>query len=84
MGAFELTARYGELSIDDAAFDSGLANINSSAREARSLGVGTNWYLNPNVKLVLNYTQTEFDGGAAGGADRNEEKAVFARLQVTY
>lgn len=83
-GAFELTARYGELSIDDAAFDAGLASVNSSAREARSLGVGTNWYLNQNVKIVLNYTQTEFDGGKAGGADRNEEKAVFARLQLAY
>ncbi|MFA5938701.1 MAG: porin [Sinimarinibacterium sp.] len=83
-GAFELIARYGELSVDDVAFDAGLASINSSAREARSLGVGANWYLSPNVKVVLNYTQTEFDGGAAGGADRSEEKAVFARLQLAY
>ncbi len=83
-GAFEVVARYGQLSIDDAAFDNGFASINSSAREATSFGIGTNWYLTSNVKVALNYTQTAFDGGAAGGADRNDEKAVFARLQLAY
>lgn len=83
-GALEIAARYGVLEIDDAAFDNALANVNSSAREAKSFGIGTNWYLTSNVKVVLNYTQTAFDGGAAGGADRNDEKAVFARLQVAY
>ncbi len=83
-GAVEVVARYGALTIDDKAFDDGFSSINSSAREATSFGVGSNWYLTGNVKVALNYTQTHFDGGAAGGADRNEEKAVFARLQLAY
>lgn len=83
-GAFELAARYGTLTIDDAAFDNAFANINTSAREARSYGIGANWYLSSNVKVVLNYTQTDFAGGAAGGSDRNDEQAVFARLQLSY
>jgi phosphate-selective porin OprO/OprP len=46
--------------------------------------VGLNWYLNSNLKLVLNYLHTSLEGGAAGGADREDEKAVFTRLQVAF
>jgi phosphate-selective porin OprO/OprP len=45
--------------------------------------VGLNWYLNRNVKYVLNYEQTSFEGGAAPG-DRRQEKAFLARAQVSF
>lgn len=82
-GAFELVARYGELDVDDDAFglyaDPGLA-----ATRARAWGLGLNWYLNSNLKLVLNHTRATFDGGAAGGRDREDESTIFSRLQLAF
>ena len=82
-GAFELVGRYGVLEIDDDAYPL-FADTNASARKAESWTVGLNWYLNSNLKLVLNYLQTRLDGGSASGADREDEKAVFTRLQVAF
>lgn len=42
-----------------------------SAKKARTWTVGANWYLNPNAKIVLNYAQTSFEGGAISGAAFN-------------
>lgn len=82
-GAFELVARYGRLEIDDAAFPR-FADRNAVAAAARSWGLGLNWYLTGNLKLIANYTQTEFDGGAAAGRDREDEKAFFTRAQLAF
>jgi len=82
-GAWELVGRYGALDVDDDAFPL-FADPGVSARSARSWTVGVNWYLSSNLKLVANYLQTSFDGGATAGADRPDEKAVFTRLQVAF
>ncbi|KAF1691110.1 OprO/OprP family phosphate-selective porin [Pseudoxanthomonas koreensis] len=82
-GAWELVGRYGELDVDDGAFPL-FADPAVAARSAQTWTVGVNWYLNSNLKLVANYLQTGFDGGAAAGADRTDEKAVFTRLQVAF
>ncbi|MBW8811199.1 MAG: porin, partial [Lysobacter sp.] len=82
-GAFELVARYGRLEIDDDAFPR-YADRNAVAAAARSWGLGLNWYLTGNLKLVANYTQTQFDGGAAAGRDREDEKAFFTRAQLAF
>ncbi|TNJ33657.1 porin [Arenimonas terrae] len=82
-GAFELVARYGELDVDDDAF--GLyADPNLSASRSRAWGLGLNWYLTSNLKLVLNHTRAGFDGGATGGRDREDESTVFSRLQLAF
>jgi len=83
-GAWELTARYGYNEIDDAAFTGGFASINSSARKATDTGIGVGWYWSENLKLLLNYDQTEFEGGAAGGTDRRTEEFTAARVQFRY
>lgn len=87
-GAFEVAARYGELEVDDAAFEGGaaarFANPDAQSEKASAWGLGVNWYLNTNVKLALNYNNTRFDGGAAGGADRDDDKTVFTRLQLNF
>ncbi len=86
-GAFELVARYHQLDIDDAAFVGGAASFsdpNVSASQASAYGLGLNWYLNENLKWVLNYEQTSFDGGAAGGADRDDEKVFLTRFAVGF
>jgi phosphate-selective porin OprO/OprP len=82
-GAFELVARVGELEIDEDAFPV-YADPSVSAHGARSWGLGLNWYLNANLKLVFNHTWTDFDGGAPLGADRPDEKAFFSRVQVAF
>jgi phosphate-selective porin OprO/OprP len=82
-GAFELVARYTELRVDPDAFPT-FANPNNSAQEARDWGVGLNWYLNTNVRLYANYDQTAFDGGAAGGKNRETEHTFITRAQVRF
>ena len=80
-GAFELVARVGETDIDDDAFPT-FASPATSASEAFVMGVGLNWYLNENLKLWLDFENTRFDGGAAGGADRDDENVLLSRLQL--
>lgn len=82
-GAFEVALRYGVLDIDDAVFPT-YANPAASVTEAQDLGVALNWYVTGNVRLALNYDSTEFTGGAAGGADREDEQALFARVQLSF
>ena len=86
-GAWELVARVHELSIDDAAFLGGAAsyaNPATAARRAKAAGIGVNWYLNQNVKWQLDYDLTRFDGGAANGGDRPDEKAIFTRVGLQF
>ncbi len=80
-GAFELKARWNELSIDDAAFPD-FADPAKSARKASAWAAGANWYLNKNYKINFDYEQTKFDGGAKNG-DRETEKAFLTRFQVS-
>lgn len=86
-GAFELAARYHQLTVDDRAFDGGLnsyADPAVSARKATGYSLGLNWYLNQNVKWVLNYEHTSFEGGAPGGGDRPDEQAVLTRVALGF
>jgi phosphate-selective porin OprO/OprP len=82
-GAFELAGRYSVLHVDPDAFPV-FASAATSAQEARAWAVGLNWYLNKSVKLVVDYEQTSFDGGAAGGKDRCSEHVVLTRAQVSF
>ena len=82
-GAFEIVARANSLSIDDAAFPV-FANLDQAARKATAAGVGLNWYLNRNVKIVADYERTAFERGAAAGADRPDEHALFTRFQIAF
>jgi phosphate-selective porin OprO/OprP len=103
MGAWELVGRYGEITLDEdtfknptgTAFTGAYANLSESAKRARSWAVGMNWYLNPNVRVSVNYSETRFDGGAAVGItpinavgtnvlDRPDERAFLTRLQVAF
>jgi phosphate-selective porin OprO/OprP len=82
-GGFELTARYGEQTIDDAAFPV-FANPSAAARAAHDAVVGMNWYLNRFVKITGQYENIQFDGGAPDGGDRPAERGVFTRLQFAF
>lgn len=86
-GALELVARHGVLYLDAATFAGGansFADPATSVRRASAWAVGANWYLTPNVKTVLDFEHTSFDGGAAAGGDRPDERALLTRFQVGF
>jgi phosphate-selective porin OprO/OprP len=86
-GAFEVKARVQQLNVDDNAFGAAadsFADPAVSASQADSYGVGLNWYLNENVKWLLDYEHTTFEGGAVGGVDRKDEDAYQLRLAVGF
>ena len=82
-GAFDVVTRYGHLAIDNSIFDAGFASLATSVSGADAWGVGLNWYPHKNVRLSLDFEQTQFDRGATVG-DRRTEDVVLTRFQVTY
>jgi phosphate-selective porin OprO and OprP len=82
-GAFEVALRYGTLDVDDAAFPV-YADPDESVSELSDVGIALNWYLTPNARLSASHDRTTFEGGAAGGGDRDDEKAFFTRIQLSF
>jgi phosphate-selective porin OprO and OprP len=88
-GAFEVAARYANLSIDDDAFPA-FASAASSADEARAIGVGLNWYLSKVVRFTFDYYQTRFSFNSLAPAVsaapilRQDEKAFVSRFQLSF
>ncbi len=81
-GALQLAARWTELDIDDDTFV--FLDPGKSANHASTWTVGANWFLNKATRLMANYEQTYFDGGAVGGGDRQTEKVFSTRLQLSF
>lgn len=88
-GAFELTARYANLKIDDAAFPL-YASPATNANEASSVGVGVNWYLSKAVAFKFDYYQTNFGFNSGAPAIsgtpilRQDEQAFISRFQLSF
>lgn len=81
-GALEIAARYGELDVDDHTFPL-FASPDTAASKASSWGIGLNWHLNRNIKLVANYEQTTFSGGTSEFLAKGE-KVVLTRAQFSF
>lgn len=81
-GAVELTARVGQLDVDNDAFPT-FATATTSASEATSWGVGADWHLNRNIKLSLNYERTTFEGGTTAYLN-NGEHVILSRVQFSF
>ncbi|HEY8152944.1 MAG TPA: porin [Myxococcota bacterium] len=85
-GAFELAARYGQLRIDHDVFPF-YADPAVAARGLDQWTIGANWYLNRWLRIVLNFENNTFNGGAAPvgtDADRHSERVFLTRVQVNY
>jgi phosphate-selective porin OprO/OprP len=80
-GAFQVAARYHELTVDDAAFASALASPGAS-RKAAAWALGLNWYLTGNIRYIVNFERTVFDDGADGA--RHPENALGFRTQLFF
>ena len=85
IGAVELAARYSQVRADRDLFRLGFADAAVSASDAKAFTLGVNWYLNPSVKLQLNYERTDFNRGLNFGGTRLDHEDVFlSRLQVSF
>jgi phosphate-selective porin OprO/OprP len=62
-GAFELAARFSHTDLNFAEGDAGLAPVAGAIRggEQDVLTLGLNWYVNPNIKVLLNYLMIDVD-----------------------
>jgi phosphate-selective porin OprO/OprP len=74
-GAWELAARYEELSLNDFDMRSGVIG-----GEAENWTLGVNWYLTPNFKVMLNYVNSDIDQFSYDG----KVDAYEARVQATF
>lgn len=83
VGAWEITARIGRTELDKDTFPL-FSDPAVAASQAESFGGGLSWYLNENLKLMVNYDFTEFQRGARAGGDRADEHALFSRAQFRF
>lgn len=82
-GAFELAARYGQLTFDDKSFPI-YADPSISASKETEHEIGINWYLSENVRLMFDYDFIIFEGGATSNGDRPNEQTLFVRSQYVF
>jgi len=88
-GAFEVTGRYANLKVDNAAYPL-FASAASTANEASSFGVGVNWYLSKAVAFKFDYYQTNFGFNTAAPAVsatpilRQDEQSLISRFQLSF
>jgi phosphate-selective porin OprO/OprP len=76
-----------QLTVDSNAFTgtaaTQLANPNTQASKATDYGIGIGWDLSREVRIMLDYDQTSFTGGAPNGGDRPDEKVLITRFQYS-
>ncbi|MDT8319141.1 MAG: porin [Xanthomonadales bacterium] len=82
-GAWEIAAKVGQLDIDAAAFP-WFADPAAAVARADNYGLALHGYLTDNVKVIVDYEHTRFDGGASAGADRETEQVVLARINYKF
>ena len=85
-GAWEVAARIGSLNIDDKAFPL-FADPLTNATEAKSYGLGVNWYLTRTLKASVDYFQTDFKLPAASSTNtllQQDEKVLITRVQLAF
>lgn len=52
--------------------------------ELSDITLGINWYLNPNMKVMLNYVHGELKDGMLGADERDDVDYIMSRFQVTW
>jgi phosphate-selective porin OprO/OprP len=91
-GAFQMVARYGQLTLDNHYFTStGAANgvggafVTQGPRTTSDIGVGLNWYLNANIKAQIQYDYASYTGGIWPVTPANEDQNSFlTQVQLAF
>jgi phosphate-selective porin OprO/OprP len=91
-GAFQVVARYGQMTLDKDYFTStgtstgvGGAFAGQGPRIVTNIGVGVNWYLNSNVRAQIEYDYDGYGGGNAPVTPQNEDQNSFlTQLQLAF
>ena len=91
-GAFQLVARYGELTLDNNYFTStgavGTVNgpiASQGPHKTSNIGLGVNWYLNENIKAQFEYDYAGYSGGRWPVTSANEDQNSFmTQLQLAF
>jgi phosphate-selective porin OprO/OprP len=78
LGAWQLGLRYTKFDASDFAVSAGKSNT------ANALTYGLNWYMNDNVRFMLNYVDTKFDTAVGTAAGVTNNKAVMMRSQIWF
>ena len=85
-GAWEVVARYEDVEVDnDNIGNGGLLANRSDTYDAEKWLIGLNWYVNNNVRFMLNYIDAEVDEAVAqGDGDDDDGDAVSFRAQYVW
>ena len=83
-GALELAGRVHALEIGAGTAAAGLIDTARSPLRILAFTAGVNWTLTRNLKQVVNFEHSSFDGGAAAGRDRASENVFFLRTQLSF
>ena len=84
-GAFQLAARWTEMSIDKSTFQ--VIDPSQAPSHATAWALGINWYLNSYALIRADYEQVSFDGGAGTlkkVTDRPAEQVFATRFQLSF
>ena len=94
-GALQLVARFAQADLDSDAFPV-FSDPTLSAQSAMGWGIGLNWWLNKNVRVLTSYSKTWFDGGGEVNPAINrslvppatvthqDESVFMTRLQLAF
>lgn len=100
-GAWQVAARWTPISFGNNVFANygtaaapiyPFADPRNAVSSAATWALGANWWLNPNLKIMFDYSQTSFSGGAApsqdlqiqGSVNRATERVFQTRLQLGF
>lgn len=79
-GAFGLAFRYDVFNADASVYDN-LVQAGESVREAKATTLSLNWFLNPYVKFLLDYTRTKFDQPLLIARDPLNGTSIYSELE---
>jgi phosphate-selective porin OprO/OprP len=86
-GAVELVARYSDMDLNYHSGGAGVAQLADAIRggEQKVTTAGVNWYLNPSIRLMLDYQHVDIDRLNAAGAQVGQTyDALAGRVQWTF
>jgi phosphate-selective porin OprO/OprP len=95
IGAWEIGARFDQFEVDDTSVTGGRLQGSTTKETTGGKGgaetwtAGLKWTLNPNMRMMLNYSRTKYDTAFApldvvGGVVNDKEEMVMLRTQLAF